>query len=362
MEYVFKSTKQVKKFLADCKISFASRYDEITFFGILRENKISNIKCHVGEQFGSQIYTFNTSNRLRLVTYCDDGLTYLNNGRVMLPDKNNVLNLCSEPPVDYVFNNFNRKCFKFIQMDDNVHIPNFQFNQNFLMMVQNHIANYLTSLGFAVQMRNGMTIADIIIPIEKDRDKVLQFLRLFNWAKVLKSFANIIGRVNLRFAVYGNNDETQEIIIGGENKLPLDIIVTTEGTDSIVIQLNGHQKSFVHLINELHDEQNGDYDVYNGWDFMPKLKPFYTKSYLCQNPIYSFNIYGKKQIFKIHDKYLPLMNLQIIRINGFRINDVEYWFNVPQFVDRIFGKYIAYINAYQISKLLNKSLSEFSNI
>ena len=287
----------------------------------------------------------------------------------MLPDKNNVLNLCPEPPVDYVFNNFNRKCFKFIQMDDNVYIPNFQFNQNFLLMVQNHIANYLTLLGFACELQNTSSLFNIVIPVEFGRNEIIKFLQSLDWSEVLKPFANVFRKVVVQYKstdngkyiikkryvdIDNNTNSNYDNYNDNDKRCNLYITIMTESVDNIIIELTTNQDFFALFINELDDKIN-DYNVLNGWDFIPQLQPFYTKLEYCKNPVTDFKIYGKKQIFKIHDKYLPLMWLNLIRINGFKINNTEYWFDTPKYVSNNFNIYGPNINAYRVSKLFQPS-------
>jgi hypothetical protein len=141
-----------------------------------------------------------------------------------------------------------------------------------------------------------------------------------------------------------NNSSVKEIRLSSDVKNSLTIELSND--KSVVLRLWLDNSMLVYLYNE------NKVETYDGWEFAPQLKYIYTNPKWNKMPIHEFKVYGLKQVFHVHDKHLPLMQLNLLRVDGFRINGSEFWFENPQYVEIPFQSLNSPLwNKYVLSQL-----------
>jgi hypothetical protein len=255
-----------------------------------------------------------------ITTYNDDGLAYITNGSVYCNDEHNKLILY--PPskklnFDYL------TCFKFIRMYDDVPIPNTSFGHDILQIVGQEIVNYLSNMGFACQSETFAGCTDITIPVGDVQiaSEISNFLFNLNWTDCLKDVDNIISTVEIKLR---SNSKVRKIRLSSDMSI-LNIEIVSN--NSVTLRLWLANPTVVDLFN------NNRTEVYDGWELAPQLKHIYTNPKWTIKPVKSFKVFGLKQVFDVNSKYLPLHDLNIMRVDGFEINGVQYFFGSPQYVE-----------------------------
>jgi hypothetical protein len=275
----------------------------------------------VNLQIGCQdVFNNNRLLEIRITSY-DDGLSYITNGYIFVNDICNTLveykPTWGSPNFDYYIS------FKFIHAYADTESPDSQFTNAILRIIAQHIINRLSQIGFACETTLFNGLATIRIQIVKYVEQLHKYLLNLDWKACLQSLNNIISFIQLKsdYQIITEIDLQSTV----NNGL---IIELTRHDDAVMIELRLTNKSITSLFN--------DRQVYDGWEFMPLWQHVYSNPKWNIEPIYDFQIYGLKQIFKIHDKYLPLRS-QVVRIDGFKINGNEYYFMSPQYVGEIRG-------------------------
>jgi hypothetical protein len=368
----FNDVQTLMKFIKTENIKFISKYDEICFLANFNNNfnnnAVKRIDGAVVRQHGVNVYTFEIHhrgkyglemNKCRITTY-PDGYTYLTNGAVFTATNDNRLIMVDEPNTDYNFALSLHDNFKFIRLNNDITIPHFNFFNQIIRMVSDTIVRHLTSLGFAAEREFHGDGVDITIRITEEKQAVCNFLVTRNWKEILKPFKNIISILRIKIIDKTNDVYTYDVddlFIRFNSRInnKLSMTFKVEDDNLITIKLIGESAYTVYEINKLYSET----EEYDGWSFMPQLKPFYTDSKWCRQPIYEFKVYGKKQFFKVHENYLPIMNLGILRIDGFRINGIDYRYDVPQYCNSLFEiPNTADWNTYAFQTVSNKITNE----
>jgi hypothetical protein len=356
-ELTFRTVEELIDYLKSAGITFASKFDETNFIGKFQYNfNILDIKMRVDEYLKSKVYTFCTSIQSndttlflknRFTVYADDGYAYFTNGRVLIPDlANNKLHVFPEPKGDFSYINASNICFKFIWMNTDVTIAHQHLNNQLIRMMRNHIANYLNNIGFACV--NGDFFITMFVS-ETEILPIFNFLKSLDWREVMNPFANILRKISVKF--HGERKQYKHIDINKDlTKLTL-VIEIRISVDRIEISLYFKNAFFGFALNDMFYNIDGGYQIYDGWKFLPLLQPIYTNNQWCKNPIVDFKIYGRLQMFKIHPKYLPLMQLDVMEINGFQINGIDYIMGTPQFVDLNFPLESIGWNTYRMKQI-----------
>lgn len=316
-------------------IKFNSKYDESYFLDIISSIKILDfVRVKMDEFQNSIVYQFMFVYRNHLnygnfagfnVTSYDDGLAYITNGRICVNDSENILQFY---PVDTnEINENNIISFKFIRMFYDVQIPHDEFTFNILQIISNQIVNYLTSLGFSCRVNNMDDFVVIFIHTQSESAaaSICGYLFNINWEECLESLNGIIASARI---ISNQNKQIKDIYLSSnvENDLTIKISNDELESKSVVLEISLTNQLIVDLYNGYKTE------VYDGWEFLPQLKYVYSNPNWNVEPIYEFKVIGLKQVFPIHDKYLPLMDHNILRVDGFIINGIEYRFYDPQFV------------------------------
>jgi hypothetical protein len=332
-------------------IKFNSKYDECYLFEIIYDiAKLDFIRVIIDEVYDSTVYQLmfvykdymNCDNLFGInITSYDDGLAYFTNGRIYINDSQNVLRYY-QSRVDEI--NFNYTiCFKFIKMFFDINIPNREFLINVNRIIANHIVNFLTSIGFACRTNLIDGLAEIAIDTQSEDTAFLLHNYLFNinWYECLKPLNAIFSSVKI---MSDNNSSVKEIRLSSDVKNSLTIELSND--KSVVLRLWLDNSMLVYLYNE------NKVETYDGWEFAPQLKYIYTNPKWNKMPIHEFKVYGLKQVFHVHDKHLPLMQLNLLRVDGFRINGSEFWFENPQYVEIPFQSLNSPLwNKYVLSQL-----------
>jgi len=313
-------------------IRFNSKYDESYFVQIISSiARLDFVRINVDEFKNSTVYQFmfvyrnysNVGNLFGLnVTTYDDGLSYITNGRVYINDSSNILRFFS-PRTDEI--NFDYTIsFKFIHMFYDIDIPNREFLFDVMQIVVNRVIDYLTSLGFSCRLDLLDGLAEILIDTQSEETAFLlhNFLFNANWEECLKPLSGIISTAQIKSE---NNSSVKEIRLS--SKVKNDLVIEILNNKSVILRLWLTSGLIVYVYNEDKTE------IYDGWEFMPQMKCIYTNPKWNIEPIWEFKVYGLKQVFTVHDKHLPLMRLNLLRVDGFKINGIEYFFADPQYVE-----------------------------
>ena len=313
-------------------IQFNSKYDESYFIQIISSvAQLDFVRVGIDAFKNSSVYQFmfvyrnhsNVGNLFVLnVTTYDDDLSYISNGHIYLNDSQNILKYYT-PRIDEI--NFEYTIsFKFIHMFYDVEIPNHEFLFDVMQIVANCVVDYLTSLGFACRLELLDGLAEIAIDTQSEEIALLlhNFLFNANWEECLKPLSNIISSAQIKSE---NNSSVKEIRLSSGVKN--DLVIEISNNESVILRLWLTNGLIVNVYNEDKTE------TYDGWEFLPQMKYIYTNPKWNVEPIWEFKVYGLKQVFAVHDKHLQLMRLNLLRVDGFKINGIEYFFADPQYVE-----------------------------
>jgi hypothetical protein len=318
-------------------LKYASLFDKHLTLVDFTNNNICNAELlkqqHDNVTVMSYVLKFKNDNdqinsylKHRVVTYQSDGLTYFAHGRI-LSSNNSELWSSPEPALPlFSFVNSGFLVFRFIRFDTDVFLD-LRVKHQILSVIQNFVANYLTNLGLSVSSNPVTDHATIsIFVLSENRNRIYNFLSSIDWYNLLSPFKHLFSKLIIQNLatrrVYDfNNIFSTELQIN---------LYYRNSTDEVVIEIDFYDANY---FKNIYESENS-YDEINGWDLMPQLKPFYTSAKFTTNPVENFVIYGKVPQIQIHEKYLPIWRAGVLKVFGFKINDSEYWFKQPIYVNR----------------------------
>jgi hypothetical protein len=308
-------------------LAYASKYDEVLALSDFKYNFRSCKMLMQQYDDGTTIMTyifklFGKSCRHRVVTY-PNGLTYYAASKV-LSARGSELFVVDEP-VNTLFSYANNTYlqFYFIQFDTDV-LLNSRVKQQVLSTIQDYILKYLTSLGLACDanvVTNNATIT--VFAPDKYTDQINNFLSSLDWHQILLPFKHLFSRLVVKVS---NSDQK---VFDWNLKIPNELQVVVNGN---IIEIDFNDDNY--FANICNSETN--YDEIDGWSLFPQLKTIYTQLRFTSHPIQNFIIYGKVPEIVVHQKYLPVWRASTLKVFGLKIDDREYWFQQPIYVNRFF--------------------------
>jgi hypothetical protein len=270
----------------------------------------------------------NNDETQRVVIYPSENLAYTVNSKVFSFDEHNIICNPPEPQIPlFSFENSDYVSFKFVRFNTDVFL-NIRVREQILTVIHNFIVNHLTGLGIGCFIPQFSTSERIVIFTPSQyRNRMYDYLCSLDWQNILSPFRHLFSRLK----VSDKFQRTYEFNPMVSNELQL-IIKYRGDSGGIELEIEFDDKDFV----KNHDDCDYNYDEIDGWSLMPQFKPLYTRKEFTSNPIYDFVIYGRVPQINIHEKYLPIWRAGVLRVFGIRINDVEYWFSEPIYVQRFY--------------------------
>jgi hypothetical protein len=174
----------------------------------------------------------------------------------------------------------------------------------------------------------------IFVP-SKYHNRVYDYLSKLDWYQILLPFKHLFSKLVLKTD-------------SGEKQFELNSLIPSE----LQITLHYHGNTLHHHGNNLMIEIdfNNDkdyfknvfdcdnsYDTIDGWSLFPQLKALYTQRRFTCSPVQKFVIYGKVPRIQVHEKHMPIWQVSVFKLFGFKLNDFEYWFKQPIYVNRFYS-------------------------
>jgi hypothetical protein len=321
------------------QLKYASIFDQYLAISSCQQPMYTNAKMVIDEHNDVTIYTYLLSFRTpentywhvkhRAVTY-PNGLTYYAPSMILVPNGDKLTPASEPADARFMFINCDFVQFYFARFDYNVS-TNSRVKHQVLSVIQNHVANYLMSLGLSCTINPIMDSAIISIFVPSQRhNRIYDYLCKLDWYSVLSPFKHLFNSVKVQTKL---NEQTFDLNPAVPDIYQLQLTLKYNGLfgDDIAIEIDFNDNNyFTSLVDD-------NYDEIDGWTLFPQLKTIYTQPTFTTSPVQKFIVYGKVPQIVIHPKYLPIWRVSVLKLYGFKIDNNEYWLNKPIYVSRFYA-------------------------